>query len=128
LIFIIILQTVSETMNSDILHIAVYVITGGILGTIIILAATKFVPGIVDKLTPNIDEQKEIVRGNQAIAQFYGMVCGAVIIGISIVVAAAVLGGIQSGAGILKPINLTPQIYTPVYTNAPAVIDPNKSN
>jgi len=115
-------------MNSDILHIAVYVITGGILGTIIILAATKFVPGIVDKLTPNIDEQKEIVRGNQAIAQFYGMVCGAVIIGISIVVAAAVLGGIQSGAGILKPINLTPQIYTPVYTNAPAVIDPNKSN
>ena len=115
-------------MNSDILHIAVYVITGGILGAIIILAATKFVPGIVDRLTPNIDEQKEIVRGNQAIAQFYGMVWGAVIIGISIVVAAAVLGGIQSGAGILKPINLTPQIYTPVYTNAPAVIDPNKSN
>ena len=115
-------------MSADIIHIVAYVITGGFLGTIIILAATKFVPGIVDKLTPNMDEQKEIVRGNQAAAQFYGMICGAVIIGISIVVAAAVLGGIQSGAGILKPINLTPQIYTPVYTNAPAVINSDKAN
>ena len=50
-----------------------------------------------------IDEQKEIVRGNQAAAQFYGLVSAAVIIGVSIVVAAAVLGGLQSGAGLLSP-------------------------
>ena len=118
-------------MSADLFHIVVYVIAGGLLGTLIILVAARLIPGIVDRLTPNIDEQKEIVWGNQATAQFYGMVCGAVIIGVSIVVAAAVLGGIQSGAGILKPINLSPQIYTPIpadYTNAPAAVDPNDSN
>ncbi len=107
-------------MSGDLFHIVVYVLAGGVLGAGIILVVGRLVPGMVDRLTPNIDEQKEIVRGNQAAAQFFGLVSGAVIIGVSIVVAAAVLGGIQSGAGILKPINLTPQVYTPIYTNAPA--------
>ncbi len=54
---------------------------------------------MIDRLTPHIDEQKEIVRGNQAVAKFYGLVSAAV----SIVVASAVLGGLQSGAGLLSP-------------------------
>jgi hypothetical protein len=48
------------------------------------------------RLTPNIDEEKEIVRGNGAVAEYYGRVVGACIVGISIVIAAAVLGGILS--------------------------------
>ena len=90
-------------MNNDILYILIYTLVGGGLGTFIILIVARFVPGLIDRLTPNIDEQKEIVRGNQAVAQFHGLVSAAVIIGVSIVVAAAVLGGLQSGAGILSP-------------------------
>ena len=90
-------------MNNDILYILLYTLVGGGLGTLIILFVARFVPGLIDRLTPNIDEQKEIVRGNQAVAQFHGLVSAAVIIGVSIVVAAAVLGGLQSGAGILSP-------------------------
>jgi len=90
-------------MNNDILYILLYTLVGGGLGTLIILCVARFVPGLIDRLTPNIDEQKEIVRGNQAVAQFHGLVSAAVIIGVSIVVAAAVLGGLQSGAGILSP-------------------------
>ena len=107
-------------MSADLIHILVYVLAGGILGVSTVLVLGRMIPGMIDRLTPNIDEQKEIVRGNQAVAQFFGLVSGAVIIGVSIVLAAGVLGGIQSGAGILKPINLTPQVYTPIYTNAPA--------
>ncbi len=90
-------------MNNDILYILLYTLVGGGLGTLIILFVARFVPGLIDRLTPNIDEQKEIVRGNQAVAHFHGLVSAAVIIGVSIVVAAAVLGGLQSGAGILSP-------------------------
>ena len=80
-------------MNSDILYITLYTLLGSALGTFIILLVARYVPGLIDRLTPNIDEQKEIVRGNQAAAQFFGLVSAAVIIGGSIVVAAAVLGG-----------------------------------
>ncbi len=90
-------------MNNDILYILLYTLVGGGLGTLIILIVARCVPGLIDRLTPNIDEQKEIVRGNQAAAQFYGLISAAVIIGVSIVIAAAVLGGLQSGAGILSP-------------------------
>jgi hypothetical protein len=34
------------------------------------------------------------VRGNTAVAEYYGRIVGAVILGLSIVVAAAVLGGV----------------------------------
>jgi hypothetical protein len=45
-------------------------------------------------LTPNIDEEKEIARGNTAVAEYYGRVVGACILGLSIVIGAAVLGGL----------------------------------
>jgi len=90
-------------MNSDILYITLYTLVGAALGTFITLLVARYVPGLIDRLTPNIDEQREIVRGNQAAAQFYGLVSAAVIIGVSIVVAAAVLGGLQTGAGLLSP-------------------------
>jgi hypothetical protein len=50
----------------------------------------------MDRLTPNIDEGKEIARGNLAVAEYYGRVVGGCIIGMSIVIGAAVLGGILS--------------------------------
>jgi hypothetical protein len=45
-------------------------------------------------MTPNIDEDKEIARGNVAVAQYFGRVVAASIIGVSIVIAAAVGCGI----------------------------------
>ena len=51
-------------------------------------------PKIMDRLTPNLDEEKEIARGNVAVAQYFGRVVAAGIIGMSIIVAAAVLGGL----------------------------------
>ena len=72
----------------------VFSIVGGIVGVALVLAASAVLPRLIDRFTPNLDEGKEIARGNVAVAQYFGRVVGASMIGISIVVAAAVLGGI----------------------------------
>jgi uncharacterized membrane protein YjfL (UPF0719 family) len=53
-----------------------------------------FLPRLLDRMTPNIDEEKEIARGNTAVGEYFGRVTAAAIIGVSIVVAAAILGGL----------------------------------
>jgi len=72
----------------------VFSFIGGLIGMVLVLIASLIVPRLINRLTPDIDEQKEIVRGNTAVAEYYGRVVGAVILGLSIVVAAAVLGGV----------------------------------
>ncbi len=72
----------------------VFSVVGGLLGMLLVLVASCIVPRVIDRLTPNIDEQKEIVRGNSAAAEYFGRLVGATILGMSIVVAAAVLGGV----------------------------------
>jgi uncharacterized membrane protein YjfL (UPF0719 family) len=74
----------------------VFSVVGGFLGMVLVLMASVVVPRLVDRLTPNIDEQKEIVRGNGAVAEYYGRLVAAAILGVSIVVAAAVLGGVMA--------------------------------
>ena len=72
----------------------VFSFIGGLVGMILVLVSSLIVPRLIDRLTPNIDEQKEIVRGNSAVAEYFGRVASATIFGISLVIAAAVLGGI----------------------------------
>ncbi len=72
----------------------VFSFIGGLVGMGLVLVSSLIVPRLIDRLTPNIDEQKEIVRGNSAVAEYFGRVAGATIIGLSLVVAAAVLGGV----------------------------------
>jgi uncharacterized membrane protein YjfL (UPF0719 family) len=72
----------------------VFSFIGGLVGMALVLISSLIVPRLIDRLTPNIDEQKEIVRGNSAVAEYFGRVAGATIIGMSLVVAAAVLGGV----------------------------------
>jgi uncharacterized membrane protein YjfL (UPF0719 family) len=72
----------------------VFSFIGGLVGMALVLVSSLIVPRLIDRLTPNIDEQKEIVRGNSAVAEYFGRVAGATIIGLSLVVAAAVLGGV----------------------------------
>ncbi|HOJ86552.1 MAG TPA: hypothetical protein PLN68_06475, partial [Elusimicrobiales bacterium] len=40
---------------------------------------------IINEITPDIDEIKEILRGNTAVSEYYSRVVSAVIIGISII-------------------------------------------
>ena len=72
----------------------VFSLIGGLVGMVLVLVASLIAPGLIDRLTPDIDEHKEIARGNTAVAEYHGRVVGAVILGLSIVVAAAVLGGV----------------------------------
>ncbi len=72
----------------------VFCFVGGIVGVAMVIIASAFLPRIINKMTPEMDEAKEIARGNVAVAQYFGLVVSASIIGVSIVIAAAVLGGI----------------------------------
>lgn len=84
-------------MSQTILNIGwslVFSAIGATIGIALVLGATTFIPKLVDSLTPNIDEQKEIARGNRAVADYYGKVVAASIVGISIVIAASILGGL----------------------------------
>ena len=83
----------AETM-SNIGWSVIFSVVGGLVGMALILLASVVVTRLMCRLTPNIDEEKEIVRGNVAVAEYFGRVVGACILGLSIVVAAAVLGGI----------------------------------
>ena len=74
--------------------VVVFTFVGAATGIVLIMLALAFLPRLLDKLTPRIDEEKEILRGNQAVAEYFGRVVSAGIIGISIIIGAAVLGGI----------------------------------
>jgi hypothetical protein len=71
-----------------------YALAGALAGAVLMLLFSVTLPRIVNRMTPNIDEEKEIARGNQAVAEYFGRVVSAGIIGMSIIVAAAVLGGL----------------------------------
>ena len=71
-----------------------FIVVGGVAGVAVLLLAAAFIPRLIDRLTPAMDEEKEIARGNTAVAEYFGRVVGACILGASIIIAAAVLGGI----------------------------------
>jgi hypothetical protein len=86
-------------MSPTILNIGwslVFSAIGASVGIALVLLAVAFIPKLLERLTPNIDEHKEIARGNRAVADYYGKVVAASILGISVVVAAAILGGLLS--------------------------------
>jgi hypothetical protein len=68
-------------------------VTGAIIGAGLVIAAAGFLPRMIDRLTPSIDEDKEILRGNLAVAEYFGRITASAIIGVSIVIAASILGG-----------------------------------
>ncbi len=72
----------------------IFSVVGGIIGIGLVLGSSLLLPRLINRLTPDLDEGKEIARGNVAVAEYFGRVTGASILGISLVVAAAILGGI----------------------------------
>jgi hypothetical protein len=87
----------------DIGWAVVFSMVGGLVGIVLVLVASLFLPRMINRMTPNIDEEKEIARGNMAVAQYFGRVVSAGILGISLVVAAAILGGIVAGLHNVTP-------------------------
>lgn len=74
----------------------VFTAVGGAVGMLLFLLATLLVPRILARLTPAMDEDKEIARGNQAVAEYFGRIVAATIIGVSIVIAAAIFAGVMA--------------------------------
>lgn len=74
-----------------------FAVIGAVVGIVLVLASTLVLPRLIDRMTPDLDEEKEIARGNQAVAEYFGRIVSAAILGVSIVVAAAVLAGILAG-------------------------------
>ena len=72
----------------------IFSMVGCLVGILMVLAGSIVLPKLIERMTPNIDEEKEIVRGNVAVGEYFGRIASAAIIGISIVVAAAILGGV----------------------------------
>ena len=73
---------------------AMFIVVSAAVGMVLILTSAWVVPKLIERLTPNIDEDKEIARGNRAVAEYFGRIVSATIIGISLVIAAAIVGGI----------------------------------
>jgi len=71
----------------------IFVLSAGLVGIAMLLVGIRIVPAVVDRMTPNIDESKELARGNSAVADYYGRVVAGVIVAFGIVIAAAVVGG-----------------------------------
>jgi len=80
----------------DIAWAVVFSVVGGAVGVAMVLGASLILPRLIDRMTPRIDEEKEILRGNTAVGEYFGRVVAACIIGISIVIAAAIFAGILS--------------------------------
>ena len=72
---------------------SVFMAVSAAVGVILIMGASLVIPKFLDRLTPAIDEEKEIARGNRAVAEYFGRLAAAAIIGISIIIAAAIIGG-----------------------------------
>ena len=85
---------VYEALIDGITSTIIYTLTGGLFGIILMVLATFLMPMLVDRLTPHIDDQGEILRGNLAVANYIGQVTQAVILGTSIIIAAAVIAAV----------------------------------
>jgi hypothetical protein len=78
----------------DLGWVLLFTLATGLVGSFLFLFVGTLIPKFLNKLTPRVDEEKEIAQGNQAVATYFGMVVGACVIGVAIVVAAALVAGV----------------------------------
>ena len=76
-------------------ELLLYLAMSSFSGVILLSLASYVVPRIVDRITPNIDDEKEILRGNIAVGNYVGMVTASAILGISIILAAAIIASLM---------------------------------
>lgn len=75
----------------------VFSVTGALVGVALLISLSSRLPKVFDSLTPDLDEGKEIAAGNRAVAEYFGRIVSSAIIGVSLIISAAVLGGIVAG-------------------------------
>ena len=85
-----------QDMFSAVAWAVIFTVAGGLIGICLILLSTLFIPKVLARLTPNMNEDEEIANGNQAVAEYFGRIVAATIIGISIVIAAAIYAGVMA--------------------------------
>ncbi len=76
----------------SILWAALFAVLGGVIGIFLLLKFTCMVPRLLNNMTPDIDEEKEILRGNRAVSDYFGRLAGSVVLGASVIFAAAIFG------------------------------------
>ena len=84
-------------MSDTVINIAwavIFALIGGAAGAFLLIWFSSRIPAVFNKITPYMDEGKEILRGNRAVADYFGRIVAAAIIGVSVIIAAAVLGGL----------------------------------
>ena len=84
-------------MSDTVINIAwavIFALIGGAAGAFLLIWFSSRIPAVFNKITPDMDEGKEILRGNRAVADYFGRIVSAAIVGVSIIIAAAVLGGL----------------------------------
>lgn len=84
-----------EGMTHGLVWATVFSVLGAVLGIALLLFTSGHAVRFIEKFTPNIDDEKEIVRGNRAVAEYFGRVVAATILGVSIIIAAAILAGVH---------------------------------
>ena len=72
-----------------------YSILSTLFGLSVFGIATICLPRLVERFSPHIDEQKEIASGNQAVADYYGRIVSAAILGVSIIIATGIFVGLH---------------------------------
>ena len=86
-------------MSEVVINVAwavIFTVVGGFIGICLVLLSTVVIPKILARLTPSMNEDQEIARGNQAVAEYFGRIVAATIIGVSIVIAAAIYAGVMA--------------------------------
>lgn len=84
-------------MSDTVINIAwavVFSLVGGAAGAFLLVWFSSRIPAVFNRITPDMDEGKEIIRGNRAVAEYFGRIVSAAILGVSVIIAAAVLGGL----------------------------------
>jgi hypothetical protein len=88
------MESIWQTVLANMGWAALFSVLGGLIGIVLMVAAAAILPAALKRFTPSIDEDKEIVRGNIAVAEYFGRVAAAGILGASIVIAAAIVAGV----------------------------------
>lgn len=79
---------------TDITWAVAFVFLAALLGLVLLLIAIPLIHRLINRMTPHMDEPAEIARGNRAVADYFSRITGAAIIGVSLIIAAAVAAGI----------------------------------
>jgi uncharacterized membrane protein YjfL (UPF0719 family) len=66
-----------------------------VVGMACLVITAILAPRLVDMLTPKIDEEKEILKGNVAVARYFGGIVNSIILGIALIIAASIVAGMS---------------------------------